>query len=784
MASVQVTTAARIWALGAAAALVGTTTLVSVPATATAAEPVVAPTEGTVVAPSSAVRLTGGVGLTDDAVYGETAAGIVAFPRDGSATDWSPVTVDGAPLTGHLLGTEGDALLVATADGTDTLAWRTDDGAWASRTVAAGTRLGHGGHYVVPPQRHTVNGTLATDVVSIPDFDRVFTHETHGSAEPVALTGTTLWRSSLDDPDETRSWDVVSGAQTTGGPDVDGSESTTLSAVGRWGLLTGTHVVARDLAGVYTDVDLPAGFRNPAIAAGAVAGLTAVSGSAGTLTVRELTGERRTQTYGAGRLVTPDVDDAGTSLAFVGTDGRARIADLRWTSPAATALVDRLAPATPTLVTDPLVRWTKVTATAFGTLDRAEAPFRSSGAPVATMQYRQRPSATSAYGPWQTYDWRAIERDRDEFSAQVETPRGATTCFRVREVDPAGNATPWATACTTVDGTPPTVKVTGPKSAVKVTEGKAVATVTYGSTAVDLESFDVRYKTAPKGSTTYGSWVYPTSWQATTRTSQKVTLGTGQRVCFAVRARDDFVGPEANVSDWSSSRCTFADGTRPKLTKVVGPPRWYGVPKSGKVTASIRFAGSDDHALRFDVVMATATATGSLSPWKTVRSATTTRSYSHTVLTGRELCYRVRARDTAGNVSAWSSSRCINVAAPASSRALQADHRASIGGVTVVALKSCVPATRCPDRWSAVLRHERGTHGIRLQVRTCRTCGTFHVQVENKIMAVRTAAKKAGWKWVTLTWKRDDSLVFFDEMAPYPHPKVTMTYIRSWALIR
>jgi hypothetical protein len=102
----------------------------------------------------------------------------------------------------------------------------------------------------------------------------------------------------------------------------------------------------------------------------------------------------------------------------------------------------------------------------------------------------------------------------------------------------------------------------------------------------------------------------------------------------------------------------------------------------------------------------------------------------------------------------------------------------------VVALKSCVPATRCPDRWSAVLRHERGTHGIRLQVRTCRTCGTFHVQVENKIMAVRTAAKKAGWKWVTLTWKRDDSLVFFDEMAPYPHPKVTMTYIRSWALIR
>ncbi|HWK93354.1 MAG TPA: hypothetical protein VNR17_13955, partial [Luteimicrobium sp.] len=547
---------------------------------------------------------------------------------------------------------------------------------------------------------------------------------------------------------------------------------------------TGTHVVARDLAGVYTDVDLPAGFRNPAIAAGAVAGLTAVSGSAGTLTVRELTGERRTQTYGAGRLVTPDVDDAGTSLAFVGTDGRARIADLRWTSPAVTALVDRLAPATPTLVTDPLVRWTKVTATAFGTLDRAEAPFRSSGAPVATMQYRQRPSATSAYGPWQTYDWRAIERDRDEFSAQVETPRGATTCFRVREVDPAGNATPWATACTTVDGTPPTVKVTGPKSAVKATEGKAVATVTYGSTAVDLESFDVRYKTAPKGSTTYGSWVYPTSWQATTRTSQKVTLGTGQRVCFAVRARDDFAGPEANVSAWSSSRCTFADGTRPKLTKVVGPPRWFGVPKSGEVRTTIRFAGKDDHALRFDVRMRTASPTGVFSGWKAVRSATTARSYTTTVRTGRQACFQVRARDTAGNVSAWSKARCSNVAAPATSKALEDAHRTTLGSVRVVALKNCVPATRCGPTWGARLLHDRGTHGVRLQVRTCPKCGTIQVQVGDKVMSVRTAATKTGWKWVTLTWKHDDSFVFFDEKTPYPHPRVTTSYIRAWSLIR
>jgi hypothetical protein len=541
--------------------------------------------------------------------------------------------------------------------------------------------------------------------------------------------------------------------------------------------------LARDLRGVYADVDVTS-WRSPAIAANAVAGLTAVAGSSGTVTVRELTGARRTQGYGSARLVTPDADDAGTGLAFVGADGRARVADLRWTSAAATAIVDHLAPVAPTVAAHPLVRWTKVTATVSLTADRATSPFRASGRPVVTIQYRPRPKASSPYGPWQTYDRWQLDDDDTETSLTVQTPRGATTCFRAQETDPAGNPTPWATACTTVDGTPPVVKVTGPKSAVKATKGKAVATVTYGSTAVDLESFDVRYKKAPKGSTKYGAWVYPMSWQGTTRTSEKVTLSTGQRVCFAVRARDDFSGTEANVSAWSSSRCTFADGTKPKLTKVVGPPRWRGVPKSGKVRTTIRFAGKDDHALRFDVRMRAASTTGTLGAWKTVRSATTARSYTTTVRTGHEACFEVRARDTAGNVSAWSKARCTNVAAPASSKALEDAHRITLGHVKVVEPKNCVPATRCGSTWGAHLLHDRGAHGIRLQVRTCPACGTIQVQVGKKLLYVPTAAKKAGWKWVTLTWKRDDPFVFLDEKAPYPHPKVTRSYVRAWALIR
>ncbi|GMA24201.1 hypothetical protein GCM10025864_19600 [Luteimicrobium album] len=165
--------------------------------------------------------------------------------------------------------------------------------------------------------------------------------------------------------------------------------------------------------------------------------------------------------------------------------------------------------------------------------------------------------------------------------------------------------------CGIVDGTAPRLTVHGPASATKAVNGKATVTVSYQATDDTwVKSYDVRYKRAAKGSTTYGARVYPSSWQGTTAWSKSVTATTGQRVCLSVRARDG----ANNVSAWSSSRCTFADGTKPKLTKVVAPGRWYGVPKSGKVRATVRLADKDDHALRFDVRVRKATVKGPLGP--------------------------------------------------------------------------------------------------------------------------------------------------------------------------
>jgi cytochrome c5 len=214
MTFVQVSAGRRVWAVATVAALTGTTALVAAPAPARAASGT--PTaSAAVVAPSSSVRLTGGVGLTDDAVYGETATGIVTVPRAGSTADWSPVTVEGAPLTGHLLGAEGSALLVADLDGkADTLAWRTDDDTWSTRSVPTGTSLGHGGLYATLPSTQPFPGSIdiSTDVVDVATGTVVFTHVGYGSADPVAITGTTLWRSSVFHDDQTTAWDVVSGA--------------------------------------------------------------------------------------------------------------------------------------------------------------------------------------------------------------------------------------------------------------------------------------------------------------------------------------------------------------------------------------------------------------------------------------------------------------------------------------------------------------------------------------------------------------------------------------------
>jgi len=794
MAFVQVKRASRVWAVAAATALAGATALVSVPATATAADPVVAPTEGMVVAPSSTVRLTGGVGLTDDAVYGETATGIVTIPRDGSATDWSPVTVDGAPLTGHLLAAEGDALLVDAADGTaDTLAWHAD-GTWSSRSVPNGTTLGHGGIYALLPPTPAPDDMSDWTLVDARS-GAVAMRYTNWDTVVVAIDGSVLWN--------TRSYgaslasvDIPTGAVRPPSQGT-GYGSTDLQVAGSWAL-------DRDWDGAATVMDVRANhvyvnwrlpeeeqeLIDPTLARDAVVGLrTAPSGTV--LVARELAGDRREQPVGS--VIAPgastagalDVDESGSSVVYRDPAGLAHLADLDWVAPAATVVVDTAAPSTPDMYLDqpPLTGSESLTITTWAA-DHGSLPFWPSGLASVELRYQQRDLGQSSFGSWTTES--APLSAASAFTRTLTVTRGTTTCAQARARDKAGNTSPWsASMCSTLDGTLPRLtKVSGPASALRAVSGKATAKLTYAAADnLKVASYDVRYKKAPQGSTTYGAWVYPASWQRATATSRSVTATTGQRVCLSVRARDT----AGNATAWSSSRCTYVDGTAPRLTRVSTPPRWRGVPSAGSVRQTISFAGKDDRSLRFDVRVRRATGTGAFGSWTTVASGTTKHSYTRTLRPGDEVCYKVRARDGVGHVSAWSSvARCTSVALPASSRLLDADHRTTVGGTTVAALReSNVVAYPGHYMWDASTDQTSG-RGIRIQVRACPTCGVLFVDGDTHPKRISLVSSRPAWRYVTVTWKQkpyyEGPIYLRDEVPAHTRTSVK-TYIRSWTLI-
>ena len=109
-----------------------------------------------------------------------------------------------------------------------------------------------------------------------------------------------------------------------------------------------------------------------------------------------------------------------------------------------------------------------------------------------------------------------------------------------------------------LDATPPAPQMVAPASTVELsttaiaswtgTDPQAAGQVTSG-----VRNFDVRYRSASAGHT-FGAYLYPVSWQATTDPSVRVTATAGYEYCFSVRARD-FAG---NVSAWTSEHCTIS----------------------------------------------------------------------------------------------------------------------------------------------------------------------------------------------------------------------------------
>ncbi|ANC29796.1 hypothetical protein [Isoptericola dokdonensis] len=178
----------------------------------------------------------------------------------------------------------------------------------------------------------------------------------------------------------------------------------------------------------------------------------------------------------------------------------------------------------------------------------------------------------------------------------------------------------------------------------------------------------------------------------------------------------------------------------PKPTDFSGLYAWYP-----RVTwAASRDAGQ---VTGYQVQMRTTAEFGPLSPWATVgrtwRSADA-RSMRPMVYGGDQICLRVRARDTAGNVSAWSKRRCAT--APLTPIMYFDGFRAFIDDDGARTHEFAVVSTRL-DGFSTRTRHPlTDVRGVRVSVRTGPTAGRMKVYAGKRYLGtVNARSKSTGW---------------------------------------
>ncbi|HET7310773.1 MAG TPA: delta-60 repeat domain-containing protein [Mycobacteriales bacterium] len=120
--------------------------------------------------------------------------------------------------------------------------------------------------------------------------------------------------------------------------------------------------------------------------------------------------------------------------------------------------------------------------------------------------------------------------------------------------------------------------------------------------------------------------------------------------------------------------------------------------------------------------------------WRTVISGSTKKSATVTATAGRTWCYEVRARDWAGNVSAWSAPRCTAV--PVDDRAMSARGAWTKSGVTSDYLGTVSTSTASGSSLTTSVAFRR----LALLVRTCPGCGKVKVMLGSKVLATVTLA--------------------------------------------
>jgi uncharacterized delta-60 repeat protein len=141
-------------------------------------------------------------------------------------------------------------------------------------------------------------------------------------------------------------------------------------------------------------------------------------------------------------------------------------------------------------------------------------------------------------------------------------------------------------------------------------------------------------------------------------------------------------------------------------------------------------ANDDNTGVRsYDVRARSAPAArSSYGAWAIVRSHVTNRLGTFTAKAGRTYCFAVRARDWAGNVGAWSESRCTGV--PVDDRAATAHGSWSAGGSGKDYQGTLRVSTHAGDTLSAHVAFRR----LALLVRTCAGCGKVRVLLDGKAL--------------------------------------------------
>ena len=161
----------------------------------------------------------------------------------------------------------------------------------------------------------------------------------------------------------------------------------------------------------------------------------------------------------------------------------------------------------------------------------------------------------------------------------------------------------------------------------------------------------------------------------------------------------------------------------PPTVKVTRPGALFAT----STALTVAYAGSDavSGVVNYDVQYRVAAWNGAFGAYRTLAAGTTAKSKTITGLIGHEYCFRVRARDHAGNVSAYSPDKCTVV--PLDDRSLQA----TTGGWSHIAAARAFAATETKTTTAGAQLLLSGAHvdRIALMVTTCSTCGSVAIYV-------------------------------------------------------